>query len=550
MPPVAQRSMQNLVRPGDRPKWRSVLESVGSTWLKLAVTVSVLTAIYVLTGPGNRTEADDAFGFAYLVEHGSLRQLLTADHLLFLPFSRGILNLLRLLHISIDAYDAMRLISCLVAAVSIVLFGFVLRRRFRLSLFAAISGAAGLAVSYGLWRYANEAEVYALVVLSICVLCLVGFSELRSTWTVIAAGLIGALVALVHILGVIPAIMLIPLVLLGKHRVRDTVIYLLAFALFAGVGSYAAYRYVNPSDRGFVGYLLAQDPGSSYDVQAVPQSILSLGQDVATGNFVFAYPAVARRLVTALPAQYLAEEQYMGERADAVVRAVPLITIPLLILLAIYLVLSVRRHAGESGLARGVRPLLAAVVFWIVAYWLIVIGPSSSAPEAWIPLLPAVWVVAAVVVFERMPSRRGRSLVVALLLVLLVHNVAGGFWMMHSRSTDYNAVKAAWLLDHARVTDVILTADGPVFERYLRYYAAAKVVNLEGLRREQLAVLYAMSVRKPGRVFATAGVLDPPSQLRIADLASFRDLEQFAARVRPDFRIAAHSNVGDVYVRR
>jgi hypothetical protein len=128
--------------------------------------------------------------------------------------------------------------------------------------------------------------------------------------------------------------------------------------------------------------------------------------------------------------------------------------------------------------------------------------------------------------------------------------VAGGFWMMHRRSTDFNAVKSAWLQDHARVTDVILTADGPVFERYLRYHVAAKVVRLEGLRREQLAVVYAMMIRESGQVFATAGVLHPPSQLRIADPVGFRDLEQFAAKVGPDFRTAAHSSAGDTYVRR
>jgi hypothetical protein len=360
------------------PEDRAKLESVGSPWLLAAVVVPVLAVFYVLTGPGNRTEADDAFGFAYLVEHGYARQLLTANHLLFLPLCRGLFNLLRLLHIRMDAYDVMRLMSCWLAAVSVLLLGVVLRRRFRLSLFAAVGGASGLAVSYGFWRYANEAEVYALAVLSICVLCLVGFSELRSTWTVVAAGVIGALVTLVHILGVIPAIVVIPFLLLGNHRVRHTVVYLLTFALVAGAASYTAYRYVNPPDQGFVAYLLEEHPGNTYNVKAVAQSVLSLGQDVATGNFVFAYPGVARRLVAALPAQYLAEEQYVGERSDAVVRVIPLVTIPLLILLATGLVVSARRHREGSGLPPSVGRSLAAVVGWVLVYWLVVIGGVDS----------------------------------------------------------------------------------------------------------------------------------------------------------------------------
>jgi hypothetical protein len=79
----------------------------------------------------------------------------------------------------------------------------------------------------------------------------------------------------------------------------------------------------------------------------------------------------------------------------------------------------------------------------------------------------AVWICIAVVVFERARIRKHRALVVALLVVLAVHNLTGGFWMMRSRSTDFNAVKGGWLLDHAGSGDVILTADGAVFQRYL-----------------------------------------------------------------------------------
>jgi hypothetical protein len=190
------------------------------------------------------------------------------------------------------------------------------------------------------------------------------------------------------------------------------------------------------------------------------------------------------------------------------------------------------------------------VTVWILAYWLIVVGRSSSAPEAWIPLLPAVWICIAVVVFERVRIRKHRALVVALLVVLAVHNLTGGFWMMRSRSTDFNAVKAGWLLDHAGSGDVILTADGAVFERYLRYYSAAEVISLEGLPSNELSEIYIMAVRQHGRIFATAGVFDPPSQLDTLYPATFRAMEEFASSIKPNFRRAAASDLGDVYLRR
>jgi hypothetical protein len=165
-----------------------------------------------------------------------------------------------------------------------------------------------------------------------------------------------------------------------------------------------------------------------------------------------------------------------------------------------------------------------------------VVGRSAFAPEAWIPLLPAVWILVSVTVLERAQDRRARALVVALLAVLLIHNLAGGFWMMHDRSADLNAVKARWLLDNTRDGDVILTADGAVFERYLRYYSAAEVVSLEGLLADELAKTYAASVHQTGRVFATAGVFHPPSQLFAVDEVSFHAIKQFGTAVEPDFR--------------
>jgi hypothetical protein len=548
-----ERSSRKLAAPSGQELSHWALRSVGPRWLIPLGAIVALAAIYMLTGPGNRSEADDAFWFADDIEHGSIQKLLSGGHsahLLFLPMARGLFNLLRLIDTDIRAYDAIRLTNCLVAATAMVLLSSMLRRRFQLSWFAATTGAAGLAVSYGVWRYANETEVYAVAILVIVALCLVGFSGLRSTTAVIMASVIAALGTLVHILGIIPAVVVVPFILLLERRTRDLLIYILAFALLVGMISYAAYQYVGPHQQSFTGYFSGTSPDTNYAARVIPESVLSVGQDVATSNFLFAYPGIARRIVAALPAQYLIEEQYAGERADSIVRSVPLATVPMLLLLATVMIWSMRRRVLSRNLLRRVGAPLAAVVIWIVVYWLVVMGRSSSAPEAWIPLLPAVWIFIAVVIFEGAHSRISRTLVVALLVVLLVHNLAGGFWMMHSRSTDFNSVKAHWLLDHAGSGDVILTADGAVFERYLRYYSTAKVISLRGLSANELANTYAATVRQPGRVFATAGVFNPPSQLRAFDQVGFHAIEQFGTTVRPDFRKVVESDVGDVYLRR
>lgn len=521
--------------------------------LLLLVAVAGLTTIYALTGPENRSEAEDAFWLADDIENGTLRTLFGPGHtahLLFLPLGRGLFNISRLLSIDVRAYDAVRLANCLLAGAAVVLFGSVLRRRLRLSLFAAISGAAGLAVSYGFWRYANETEVYAVAILFIVLLCFVAFSGLRSTLAVIVAGAVAAFGMLIHILGAIPAVIVVPFILLLERRVRDVAVYILGCGVLAGTISYAAYRYAAPPKHSFAGYLLGQSPDSEYAAQALPASVLSVAQNVATSNFLFAHTGIAQRIVAAFPAQYLVEEQYAGVHSDSIVRTVPLITVSMLLLLFIVVVWFMRGRLLEFNRLRRIANPLAAVTVWIVAYLLIVIGPSSSAPEAWIPLLPAVWLIIAVVLFDIARGRTERMLVMALLAALLVHNLTGGFWMMRSKSTDFNAIKARWLLDNAHNRDVILTADGAVFERYLRYYTQAKVISLEELSSSQLSSIYSATVPQPGRIFATESVFHPPSELRAMDQASFHAIEQFSSNVRHEFRKVLDDDVGDVYVRR
>jgi hypothetical protein len=519
--------------------------SRSARWLLPSLTL-LLTALYVLTGPGNRTEADDAFGYAYDVEHRSFHELfLDASHILFLPLARGALNMLRLVGIDLGAYDAIRLMNCLLAALAVVLFGVLLRSRFGLGPFAAATGAAGLAISYGFWRYANEADLYPPVVLMFVALCLIAFSGLRSTTTVVLAGAVAAFGTLFYVVGIVSAVVLVPAVLLLRRRIRDAVIYGVVFAVIAGGVSYGAYRYAAPPHQTFWRYLLGER-STDYSVSAIPKSIISIGQDVVATNWVFAYHTVGRRLAAVFPGQYLVEEQYVGDRSDAVVHIVPLITVPLLFLLSAVLLWSLRHRLRAHYLRRTGQALLV-VAIWIGVDWLILVGPSSSAPEAWIPLLPAVWICVATVFFGACGTRASRILVVAFLLTLMVHNLAGGFWMMHSRSTDLNAVKAQWLLDNARAGDLILTADGLVFKRYLQYHTTARVVGLDELPVGQIPSLRGL-VAADGRVFATAAVFDPPSQLR-AEPLRFAAIEGFATAVRPQFRTVAESPVGDVYQR-
>lgn len=516
------------------------------------VGVLLLATIYGLTTPGNRAEADDAFGFAYNVEHKSLRGLLGSEHsghLLFLPIARALLALSHAVGFPAGSYDLIRFTNCLLAALSVFLLRSLLQRRFDLSPFAATSGAAGLAVSYGFWRYACELEVYAAAILLILVLCHLGFSQLTSRWLTLLAALVAALAVLVHILGVVPAVVIVPLTLLLRRRVKEALIYGAAMIMNLGCLGLAAYEYAATPQQGLAEYALSPDPGARYSWSSVPQSVVALGENVANANFLFAYTSVADKLDQAFPAQYLDEERFAGAHADVIARTVPALTALLLFLLAATLMSSLRRRAPPVHRRQtdDIQRLLVVAV-WIGMYWFFLVGRSPGAPEAWIPILPALWTAIAATVFQPASrSRETRILTVALLATLLLHNFVGGYWMFRSKSSDLNAARTSWLLHRARAEDVILTADGPVFFRYLRYNSRAQVIDLEGLSPAEMMKAYDAATHPPGHVFATEGVFNPPRPLRLSDKA--QDIDRFAGEVRPDFAKVGGIGRWNIYVR-
>src|SRR5439155_356508 len=104
-----------------------------------------------------------------LVAGGNVR------HLLFLPLSRGVYNGLHALGLGASSYVVMKWISSVAMAAAVLLMPLVLHRRLGLSSFASWATAVGFGISYGIWRYANEAEVYAIVVLLLVLVCWFAF---------------------------------------------------------------------------------------------------------------------------------------------------------------------------------------------------------------------------------------------------------------------------------------------------------------------------------------------------------------------------------------
>jgi hypothetical protein len=532
----------------------------GRRWSAVLAYLLVVTW-YVLTAPGTRTEAEDAFTFAAEIERADIGSLLSGthvSHLLFLPLGQMLFNLVRLVAQDARAYDVVRFANCLVAAIAVVWLLHLLRYRLKLSRFASIAGAAGLAVSYGFWRYANEVEVYPLAMLSTVAFCWIIFSRLGSRAAVVGAALVGSLGILIYSLSAIPVLALASSLFMSKQRFRDLAAFMLTIALAVGLVNFVAYRYVRPPHQNYVQYVTTANPSQPSQARlhfdAVPTSPIGLVHDFASMNFVFAFQGPAKFLERRFPNLHLEEEIYSTRGAGVFIRALPMATVPILILLFLgtlaYTWYVCRRptyqaHKDDSD-DRKVRN--AALVLWIALYALVISVASGAAPEAWIPTILPIWILISCTVFERARQSTSHLLIVALLVVLFTHNAVIGYWMTHDGSKDYNAAKAAWLLEHARQGDLVLSADSSTFVRYIHYEAAAEVVDLTVMSPDNLPALGRRIVDHSGRVFATGGVFTLPSQVRVGDPALYQSAQQFAASVRPMFCEAFRDDFGTYFV--
>ena len=515
-------------------------------WLAWLLIWILLFVIYLVTAPGNRTEADDAFWFACEVDRGSLRDQLLGhfSHLLYLPLMSAIHQALDWLGVTLSTHDLLRLISNLSAPSAALAFFAIARSRFHMSLDAALASTAGLCASYGFWRYANEAEVYALAAVLALAALWMAFGATSPMRVVAVAGLAIA-ASFINILSVIPALVVIPIIVARTNGIGRVGLYVCSYlAMFLAV-TYGAFVYVG-TDSSYVAFVKPPQPSVSFRSGAV-QSVMGFGPSLVAGNFLLTHTPVLD-WIDSHTSRVLEEERFLAEQLSVGMQAAPLITGSALGVFLILLVESLRRH-GMTSRSTSNRLILPPLLAWIVGHWLVVVRVDPGAPEAWIPLLLPVWFAVGILVFDRARSASQTRMIWLVVIALTLHNYAGGLLLMRDSSKDYNARRAAWLVANAGPDDVILTIAGPVPTRYLAYHSAAPVISLWAVSPGAVGPLYSRALTTSGNVYVMGDVLDPPPQIRLGDPSLYARVRELTDDMRDQVRrVHSDPSTGDVYV--
>ena len=482
---------------------------IARRWVPWAAGAVVLTVFYAVLSPGNRSEVDDSYWFAYDVRSSSLRVLLSGEHvrhLLYLPLARVFHRTADALLPHASAYEVMRYASVPAAVGAVLLFVTLLRYRLRCSWFAALSAGAGLAISWGFWRYSNEAEVYSWAAFLVLLALWVGLRE-RSGWVwVVLAATLAALASLIQIQNVIPAVIAVPAFLMLRRRFVHLIVYGAVLAFFGATITLSAYWYTDPPVS-YVRYLLPSTLPPGFEPTSIARGAVGFGQVLGSGEVLFAYQGVADRLEQEFPDKELEQEEFAGRRINPALAALA----PALFLvtagLAVVIFVGLFRQGAE--IRRGYLTRAVPFAAWFVVYWAITSATYATAPEAWVLALLPFWALAGILVLDLLRTSGFRRLATVALIGLFAFNVVAGLIPLWPASSDYNARQASWFLEHAGPGDAILTARISLF-RYLRYYSEAQVLYVGNLSPADVEPVSRV-VRSTQAAYATEDVLYSPS---------------------------------------
>ena len=488
---------------------------------------------YWNTGINNHTEADDTFEYSRMVEAESHAWLYHPHHLLYGASAKGLYSVVKAFGYDGRAFSFLVFISSLSAAGAVFLFYRFCYRRYSMRPVSSLFAAGLLALSYGFWRYACEAEVILpagfLVLLSVYL----ATSPESNRGQVVLAAFVSGISVLFHVLNGVPVFIALPLFYLLKRRVG----YAFLHVAVATTVVLAAYLLVFSFEPHLVFGEALPATGSTFSFASIIKGTIGLGQCITAGNFLFGFEGFSSKLMELFPSRMLAEEVYMGRHMSVAQYMLPMLSLVLLLAAVGYgffrAVVAWRRafrsDRMHAMLMVGGWQTIAVIGLWFAVYALAILYLEPGNPEVWVLGMIPFWLLFCGLVISPIAHANELWVVLAILLFLGFHNYVGGIGLLKDPATDYNQQKAAWVLEHAGQNDLVVTAGNPVFLRYLNYYAQSGVVDLNLVGEEGLESLF----DKVQRVYLLNDVFDYPPSMRIRFPSSAERIDAYAAELGP-----------------
>lgn len=515
-----------------------------------AAVFVLLVAFYLLTAPGNHTESMDGFSYTTKVVEEPLGAAPHRRILLWVAGMRCLYLAASAVVPSLDPYALISGVDAAFAALGVILLASLLRHGFRLDPRSSWLTAGVLAVSYGFWRYAAEVEIYAAAILVMLgLLRLLFHAEDRAGpdhWravvpTAIAAGL-GILVY--QPVGILAGIVL-PLYLLARGRAA----WLPAYGLIAGgivsLGYVLSYQISGAAgSMGAVRFLvdLGDFKYEPFGAAMFMKMALAFGHDVVSTNWVYGIDALRGLAERAVP-HWVHDEEIYAARHAGWLAFVPLLTLPAMLVALVAAAATAWRRPAAARLDRRGQ----AMLLWFLVHAAVMAYLSPAGREGWIPALVPFAILTGLLLVRPCAATGRWWPPVLLVLALFAHNAGGGIGMVLAEEGDHHRARSAWLVEHARVEDLVVVSVNEQHEDHLRYWLPAEVIRLDDVGVETAGQAIEATFARGGRVFVFDEFLNPPVALAARWPEMSAAAEALAAAYRGRARPMHVSDAGTTY---
>lgn len=488
-----------------------------SSSLRYAGMFLLLFLLLILSFPGNRSENDDGYFYAYAIRTYDYAQLWLPRYLIFLPFFKALLNIVQWINPQADAYQLMCVCSSVASIASVLLLYRLLRQHFNTSHIVAFCSAAFLLLSYGYWRYAVEAEVYGiallLCLLSVYAACASITNAQQGKYLALTALLCGVTVMWYKPAGAVTCIA-IPLYMILERTSVLKICSWAAMVVLLVVSGYAMAFYASEVDTTFWTYCNSGiQMAGGHPLNAVPV----VASNVVSLNFIYAFPAVVSLIEQWFPGKLLVEEVFAAQHHTSLA-ILAVCTSLLFLILALFALWKIRRSISLEGFWKN------PFVLWLVVYSaaLLIVDPGS--PEPWLMIQPALFAVLGIYFFPLIVLHTSKRLLYVLVFVLCLHNIVGGYLFIQKEDEDYTRFQSAWLIKNATANDMVISLGSASAVRYLLYYGEAKVFT--GEQQFQQAMLAAKQVHQHGgKIYLTDDFVHPSLTVQRRNAAAFAQVQ-------------------------
>ena len=428
----------------------------------------------------NRTEAEDIYEYAFMVEHGSDHEwFYHKHHIGFGSLIYSINEVLCSFEIIIPPLKLMRLVSALSATGTLILFYLFCYKRYSLRPISSALATICFGMMYGFCRYAGEAEIPIIATFFMLASIFILTSQKLSLKLFLTGTILSIFSVLMHVMNIIAVFIAIPLFFVLTKKIKISIIHVVInfFVIFM------VYDYFLDVSELF-GNRVKFIENFGFDIFI--KAIIGFFQALISFDFVLGLSNVRLFLSDLFPSRMLSEEFYFGERLSITHVIFSTITFSILLITTFYALFRSIKIWSNSKIKKtillpieGRKAFILPVVFFIgYSFLLLLIEPGN--PELWVMGLMPFSLLLCGLVF--VPLTYDNKLWVPFLAVLIlsIHNNKA-ISVLEDPNKDYNIQKSKFILSIANSNDLIITAGNPVFERHLRYHSDAKIIYLYSL---------------------------------------------------------------------